>query len=179
MNERHVILLLQYLLLFLGFNSCKQNIDHKQLYITELMMDQILLSSQVYNSFSLPDSFKKNVFLYRYSEDICEVCIFEDLENLKILQKKIGKDRIFVLSAFSNYRQNKVRKHYELRDFNNYNISSDSLVVPVHKTEGSKPYFAIMNSDGKLEMVFFPKKGYSSNTREYFKEVEKRLQLNN
>jgi hypothetical protein len=32
-----------------------------------------------------------------------------------------------------------------------------------------------MNCDGKLEMVFFPKRGHSTITQAYFAEVEKRL----
>jgi len=130
-----------------------------------MMIRQILLSSSVYNShFSLPDSIEKPVLVYRYSDNMCEGCIFEDLENLKIFQNKIGKNRILILPAYN--RQNLARLLYELADFNYKNITVESLSVL------SQQYFAVINNNDKVEMVFFPMMGYSSITQAYFNEVE-------
>jgi hypothetical protein len=106
---------------------------------------------------------------------MCEGCIFEDLENLKVLQKQIGKDRILVLPSFSNNSRNRARLLYELADFNYRVISLTSLVIPTLEARGPLPYFAVINSQGNVEMVFFPRLGYSTFTQAYFKEVEKRL----
>ncbi len=131
----------------------------------------------VYNShFYLPESYEKPKLIYRYSDFMCGGCIFEDLENLKDFQKKIGKDHILVFPDFNNNRRNLVRHRYELAAFNYHVLSADSLVIPMYETDGARQYFAVVDCDGKLEMVFFPKRGHSAITLAYFKEVEKRLQ---
>ena len=95
-----------------------------------------------------------------------------------IFKKKIGKDRILVLPYFPEDRSSRARLNTELGDFNYQNISTDLLTIPVHEIDGAKSYFAIMDGDGKLEMIFFPQKEHSAITQAYFKEVEKRLQKN-
>ena len=176
MSASRIIILLQYSLIFLAFNCCKQNANHKQLHITEIIIEQIILSSIVHNSlFSIPDSIELPILIYRYSDDMCAGCIFEDLENLKTFQNKIGKDRILVLPAFDNNARNRARMLYELVDFNYRNFPLSSMVIPILDTMESQQYFAVINSNGEIDMVFFPKMGYSAITKAYFEKVEERI----
>jgi len=164
------------LIILLIISGCKQNTVYIRTHNTDMLIEQIVLSSVVYNThYSLPDSIEPPILIYRYSDLMCEGCVFEDLENLKDFQKEIGKDRILVLADFNNFRINMVRHRYELESFNYRILPTKSLIIPVNETEGLKPYFALLNSDFKLEMVFFPKKGFNEITQAYLKEVEKRL----
>ena len=106
---------------------------------------------------------------------MCFSCIMEDLMVLRDFQKQIGKDRVLVLPAYPDDRGSKARLNTELADFNFHNISTDSLTIPIRENEGAKSYFALMNSDGKLEMVYFPVRGHPTITQAYFEKVEKRL----
>lgn len=164
---------------FMFLNGCRKNESHKETNIditSERLLEQVFLSSKIYNTpFYVPENYEAPKLIYRYSDSMCEGCVFEDLENLKDFQGKIGKDHILVFPAFNNDRRNLVRHRYELAVFNYRVLSTDSLIIPVHEIEGYRQYFAVMNCDGKLEMVFFPKRGHSTITQAYFAEVEKRL----
>lgn len=157
------------------FTGCKESVKTKQ-FAPKFLMEQVLLSSEVYHSsvcsLGLYDA---PILVYRYSGNMCHSCIIENLMELRDFQERTGKDHILVLPAFPEDRGGKARLNTELADFNYLNISPDSLALPIHEIEGAKPYFAVLNSDGKLEMVFFPQAGRPEITQAYFREVEKRI----
>ena len=161
------------------FVGCKKPAHTSQIieYAPEIVMEQINFSSDVYHSSIDMLWFQKlPIIIYRYSWNMCNSCIIDDLMELRDFQKRIGKDHILVLPAYPDERKSKARLNNELADFSYQNISIDLLIIPIHETEGTKPYFAMVNNVGKLEMVFFPKRSHTVITQAYFKEVEKRLQ---
>jgi peroxiredoxin len=160
------------------FSGCRQIVRQERIitYAPEIMMEQIILSSHIYhastNKLQLSD---KPTLIYRYSGAMCQTCVYEDIFELRDFQEKTGKENILVLPAFPDNRDNRVRLSHELADFNYRNIPADSLIIPVQEPEGAKRYFAVIGEDGKIEMVFFPKKGHPAVTRSYFAAVEERL----
>ena len=158
--------------------ACKEKPVRIISYMPEIVLEQVIMSSKVYCSPDFNLKLPNNLTLvYRYSNHICQTCIVEDLMELRDFQQKIGKEKILVLPAFPEDRNSKIKLNNELSGFNYQNISIDSLILPRHETEGEKRYFAVLDNEGKMEMVFFPKNGFPNITRAYFKEVEKRMQL--
>jgi len=111
------------------------------------------------------------VLIYRYSSSGCSPCYMDDLSELKEFRKAIGKDITLVLPAYpTNDRNSRIRMANETMGFKYRNIPADSLLIPVHNGV-EKRYFAIIDSKGQINMVFFPVRGRPYLTRQYFREV--------
>jgi len=111
------------------------------------------------------------LFIYRYYPSGCSPCYLDDLSELKLFQKTIGRDVVLALPAYANNdRNSRVRMVNEISDFRYRNIPADSLSFPIHNGE-EKRYFAVIDKQGRIGMVFFPVKGRQDLTRRYFKEV--------
>jgi hypothetical protein len=146
--------------------------------LPEMYLEQVLLASNVYNSFisnRLEFNSKLPILIYRYSYDMCQACVYKDLEMLNSFQGRIGKENILVLPSFPENRSYMIQLKNDLASFNYKNMPVDSLSIPTDEIEGSKRYFALINNEGNIEMVFFPRKGQNQRTRIYFNEIEKRL----
>jgi hypothetical protein len=143
----------------------------------EETIDRINMTSIVYNKFkhNVIINEKYPVLIYRYSNAMCQSCIFEDIIELKNFQKTIGKDNILVLPDYPKDRGSIIQLKNELADFRYKNIPSDSLIIPVNNIEGYQRYFAVVNKYGNIEMVFFPKRNCPELTKMYFTEIAKRL----
>jgi len=74
---------LKCILILLTLNSCKRSENFGLTNTTDcLLMEQIVLSSIVYNSlYSISDTIKTPMLIYRYSDSMCKGCVFEDLEK--------------------------------------------------------------------------------------------------
>lgn len=101
---------------------------------------------------------QRESIVYRFSEYMCDECIFQDLVELHNVQEKMGKERIWVLCDFQDNRLNNSLFKNRLHDFNYLNIPSDSLPFPLDKNSNEKRYFAITNSEGNIKEIFYPQK---------------------
>lgn len=114
------------------------------------------------NTQSLPwDSIKfpqNNSLIYRFSEHMCDECIFQDLAELRKIQEKIGKEQVWVLCDFENNRINHSLFKNKLHDFNYMNIPSDSLSFPLDQNLNEKRFFATINAEGHITTLFYPQK---------------------
>jgi hypothetical protein len=114
------------------------------------------------------------VLVYRYSPNMCNSCYQEDLIDLKEFKEAVGRDIALVLPAyFSNDRRNRALLHSETAGFRFRNIPADSLALPASASEGEKRYFAVIDAQGRVGMVFFPTRGRSDLTRRYFNEISR------
>ncbi len=112
------------------------------------------------------------VLIYRYSQNTCAPCFLEDLSDLGEFCKTIGRDNVMVLPAYpSNDRNSRMKMNSEINGLEYRNIPADSLALPIHKSEGEKRYFAVLDAQGRVGMVFFPVKGRQDLTRRYFREI--------
>jgi len=65
-------------------------------------------------------------------------------------------------------------------NFNYRNLPKDSLCIPTSEQDSiEKRYFALINGDDEIEMIFFPRKDHQELTRLYFTEISKRLGIKN
>lgn len=118
------------------------------------------------------------LFIYRYSEHMCNSCIIEDLEELKLFQMKLGSQRIFVLPAYKKNKYNDIILSNALNDFNYVNTSSEILKIPINSNSIMSRYFGVINLQGELGMIYFPVLGCQSETKQYFAMVKEFIEMN-
>lgn len=88
---------------------------------------------------------------------MCRTCYQEDLSELSKFQQKVGRDRILVTPAFEDNRNDIIQLRNELKNFNYVNIPLDSMFTPINQLNGvTHRYFAIVNNNRQIELVFFP-----------------------
>ena len=119
---------------------------------------------------------RKNILLFRYVKTTCSTCNEIFLNEILDFQEKIGKDNVLIFSAYPDDRGSRIQLSNELAKFNYRNISTDSLVIPVYRGE-PKSYFAWINDEGEIEMVFVPDRNNVQYTRQYFLEIKRMLQM--
>ena len=150
------------------------------------IIDELKLHSLIYNFYiSNKESIKEiignktSILIYRYSKSMCRSCIHEDLHEIEILQEEIGKDKILLLPFYPDNREGKIELTNELVKFNYINIPHDSFIIPSQNGNYMQRYFALIDSDRNLTMVFFPRSGDSNLTKTYFSAVKKEIDKSN
>jgi hypothetical protein len=117
------------------------------------------------------------LLIYRYSKNICPDCITKDLDKLANIQSVIGKDKILVLPAFDDTRNDRVILSNELSQFNYKNIPNELLVIPYDSMFMIRPYFAVINQTENIEMIFFPQRNNQQLTDIYFSEIKRIIDI--
>jgi len=150
-----------------------------QLPQSSILMEHVAFTPQVYKAHGFyPEQLHNEaspIIVYRYSPAGCSPCYHEDLFELEEFGNTIGIDKILVLPSYSAYdRNSRIQISNEIREFNYRNIPPDSLAIPVSVREGEKRYFAVLDADGHVDMVFFPARGQQKLTRQYFQMVAAR-----
>jgi hypothetical protein len=120
---------------------------------------------------------KSPVLIYRYSKNVCPSCIIKDLDDLNNIQSITGKDKVLVLPAFDSTRNDRVIMANELSHFNYKNIPKELLVIPYDSMFMIRPYFAVINQTGNIEMIFFPQRDNRKLTDIYFSEIKKIIDM--
>jgi len=126
------------------------------------------------DSLHLPSG--KPLLIYRYSQFVCNACVFDDLKELEALLDDVGKERILILSAFPDNRENRLMLHNRLSKFNHINIPMDSFDIPSNCYDDyHTKFFAVLDPMGNIETVFFPQSGNLKLIRLFFDEIKERL----
>jgi len=117
---------------------------------------------------------KKNTFFFRYSNNSCSSCINDYLIEILTLQEEIGKEYVWIFPSYPDDRGSRIQLKNELAKYNYLNIPADSLLIPLFGGE-LKSYFAWINEDGEISMVFIPDRNNVHKTSRYFLEVKNML----
>ena len=182
MNSNKVLIFLYGLLFLLlvitivRFNRLKSaGIEDKDAE-NEIPATNILFESEVVGSYEkVKDLYgKKNILFFRYPQSSCSSCINSYLAEILAFQEEIGKDKIWIFPAFPDDRGSRIQLSNELAKCNYMNIPADSLLIPIYEGE-QKSYFAWIDNEGEIDMVFFPEKDKLHLIREYFLEVKKKI----
>jgi hypothetical protein len=169
------------------FNKYRKRIaddeESKSAVFDSIRIEYLKLYSPVYNYYSNNKASiretlgnKTSVLIYRFSKYTCDACLHEDLQEIELLQKEVGKDKILLLPAYPDTRIEKFVLLSVLERFNYMNIPLDSWTIPLYYEDGNKTlhrYFAVIDEGGNLTMVFFPRRGEINLIRRYFSEVKK------
>jgi len=117
---------------------------------------------------------KNNTLFFRYVNNTCSSCIDSQLTEILTLQEEIGKDYIWIFPAYPDDRNSKIQLSNELAKYNYMNIPASLLLIPIVNDE-PQSYFAYMNGEGEISMVFVPDRDKVQYTRQYLLEVKKLL----
>ena len=121
---------------------------------------------------------KKSTLVFRYSNNSCSSCIIYYLNEILALQEEIGKEHIWIYPAYPDDRSSRIQLSVELAKYNYRNIPADSLFIPTYEGE-QKSYFAWINNEGEIDMVFIPDIHNKPYTSRFFFEVKKMLGMVN
>ena len=140
-----------------------------------VLMNHIEYLPEVYRAHEKYSGLLQNdtcVLIYRYSSNMCTSCYLDDLMDLKDFFEGIEKNRVLILPAYPpNDRRGRMQINSETNGFRFRNITTDSLAFPISKSEGEKRYFAVVDTQGRIGMVFFPTSGRRDLTQRYFQEI--------
>lgn len=132
-----------------------------------------IVSKEQIHSFKLSET---NVLIYRFSEEMCDGCILQDLKELYNIQKNIGKNKVLVLPAYENTHYNTMLLKDKLSNFRFLNIPEDSLKFPINHTTGLyQRFFAYVNNKGEMTSFYFPSKNQQDMTRFYLSYLKEKI----
>jgi len=127
---------------------------------------------------NIPDSLYKQspLLIYRYSQYNCDACIQSELDVLSSVMKDIGKERILVLPAFEETRDNRIKLLSMLVKFNYRNIPMEDFNMPMDCTDmGPKRFFALITIERNIDMIFFPESFTLDLTKQYITEIKRKM----
>ena len=142
----------------------------------ELFMTNVQCIPDIIKSFeSAKNTYpEKNILFVRYSKSSCTPCNDSFLTELLLFQEEIGKENVWIFPAYPDNRNARIQLEADLAKFNYRNIPRDSLLIPFYGGE-EKSYFAWIDKEGEIGMVFLPDKDNAAQTRQYFQEIKKLL----
>ena len=159
----------------------EESVKIRESAVSSMLIENVQLSPVVALSYNtLKIAINKNdstpTLIYRFPQHMCESCLHEDLSELLNFQRQNSKAAIHILPAYSNDRNSQIMLKNLLHNFDFQILPADSLCVPISEQDGTeKRYFAIISSDKKIDMIFFPQRHHQEFTRRYFLEVKKML----
>jgi hypothetical protein len=178
-----LLLLPFYLSKINELSNCFEKISDLEYQITAsdyyqidyLKMHASISRSYYNNSFLIKDVLgdKSDMLVYRFSKNICESCLHDDLKEMEILQQEIGKDRLLLLPSYPNDRNGKIELSNLLSKFSYINLPMDFLIIPSQEGDFQQRYFALIDKDRNLTMVYFPRNENKGLTQIYLSEVKK------
>jgi len=139
----------------------------------DVLITNVIYTLEIVRSYESVKEFycKNNILFFRYAHNTCSNCIFNYLVETLALQEEIGKEHVWIFPAYPEDRSSRLQLNSELSKFNFRNIPTDSLFVPTYNGE-QKPYFGLLNKEGKIEMVFIPDINNKLYTQKFFREVK-------
>lgn len=145
----------------------------------ELLMTNIRCVPKIVRSYEkVKDVYGgKNILFFRYVNNACSSCLNGYLTEILALQEEIGKKHIWIFPAYPDDRSSRIQLSNELAKYNYRNIPCDSLLIPIYEGE-EKSYFAWINNEREIEMVFIPDKNKFQDTRNYLLEMKQIIQRN-
>ena len=143
----------------------------------EALLLNICLTPEIVRSYEkVKDVYgQKNTMVFRFVSSSCNSCLDSQLNALLTFQEEIGKAHIWVFPAYPDDRNSMIRLSAELAKFKYRNIPADSLLIPTYEGE-LRSYFAWIDSNGDMAMVFVPDRSNVRYTRQFFLEVKRRIE---
>ncbi|WP_455673576.1 hypothetical protein [Phocaeicola sp.] len=112
--------------------------------------------------------YRPNTLVYRYCDETCEKCVYEDLQAIYKLQKKIGKEKILIIPSFPDNRNSNIRLKQELVNFT-FNNMTDKQDMPINEETGlHNRYFIYWGNNKSDFLIFFPTKLQKGLTQLFF-----------
>lgn len=170
------IILMVVMILSIYLNrSMSKSID-KKVSIDDILLINISCMPEIIRNYRMINNFSpiKNTLFFRYHGSSCSSCTIDYLSDILDFQEIIGKDRVWIFPAAPNDRLSRIKLNNELAKYNYLNIPIDSLYIPTYNGE-QKSYFAWINGDGDIDMVFIPDVNNRLLLHKFFLEVIRKI----
>lgn len=142
----------------LSQNKNELHIDRfrKQLHSDGCQIENLQLVNSNYDSVHLSNLLTSKKLIYRYPEKSCSACTQIDIERIKEISKKIGKEEILIISNFNELRSftefNKTMSLYAQC----YNYQYDfGLAVESNTDFRVDPFFFVLDKDLTTMLLFY------------------------
>lgn len=116
-----------------------------------------------------------NALIYCFTDDMCDECIRQDLQELYQYQLIVGKEKLLVLPVCENDVLRSAAWEGPLRSFNYKNVPDTFSVSCDKNSRILKRYIAYIGDDGKVKTLFFPEKNEQTLTQMYLQSVIQRF----
>ena len=155
------------------------DLESYEFMVGEALMTHVQCVPEIIRSYEKVKEYYdySNILIFRYIQNTCNTCLDSQLNELLTFQEEIGKEHVWVFPSYPDDRNSLVRLRAELGKFNFRNIPTELLLIPIYNGE-PKSYFAWINGDGDIQMVYVPDRSNVHHTRRYFEEVKRILDNN-
>lgn len=116
---------------------------------------------------------KQPKLVFRYSELNCQQCVDTVFKRLKQLAEEVGKEKILILSSYSNHRDLLLFKRINQIDLEVYNLNETKLDISVE--EVNIPYMFLLDNDFRAKFVFIPEKTMPQLTDNYLLLIKNKM----
>ncbi len=140
-----------------------------KIYIGNLLVYSKDFSKKV----NIKDLLRKKTLVYKFSPNSCFTCVKSDLQLIKKLSKVIDKNKILILTEYSNYREYKSFINIFQPNINCLNLTT-SINLPINSDDNSIPYYFVINENYFTEFVHARKEQDSLGCA-YFNTVKRYL----
>ena len=142
----------------------------------EVLMENVRFAPEIVRSYETVKEVYglRNILFFRYDKQACKSCIEVYLSELFALQEEIGKEHVWIFPAFPDDRGSGIQLSNELAKYNYRNIPTDSLIIPTIESE-KRSYFAWLNSEGEIDMIFIPDFQKKQYNLKFYQEVTKKV----
>nr|WP_294870379.1 hypothetical protein [uncultured Pedobacter sp.] len=194
-----VLLFILFLLITNGFLirrifiDKKNDVEVKGTLLEKAYRERLLYQVEYCNSFKLPTfilakdinnkilrfdsslNYKGKLF-FRVSERNCDLCVSKEFIHLKLLEEKIGSDRIIIMASYSGPNDLRILK-------NRYNINFKIINIPFgaldnkYTEDQDFPYFFTINDKNVANNIFVPDKSLPQLTKDYLNFFSKKEQM--
>ena len=158
-----------------------ERVEFNGLSFNSLLLKQIIDGEYVLESFyssqakvmSLIENEDSITLIYRYSEYMCNSCIYEELKILNVFQLENENIDVYVLVDYIDNRENYIRFKNELKKFKYFRLCKWLLPLPtIESINEARRYFAVIQN-GRISYVYFPSGDNIDLTSKYLKFISK------
>jgi hypothetical protein len=113
---------------------------------------------------------EKPKLIFKYSALNCNDCVDEQIVLLKKAAKKIGSENIVIITDYGTPRELTQFIRMNQISFKIYNLRNLKLTT----IDNNLPYYFILDESYSLKLLFFPLKGDTLITQQYFNKINEK-----
>ena len=129
----------------------------------------ILLEPATGNNIKLSDLISGPKLILRYSELNCDVCVNQEVKNLKNLEKEIGRENIIIIASYNDPKHLNLFRRINQVEAEIYNIGEGKLNIPLETANA--PFLFVLDPSLITKTVFMPSKEIPEMSETYYKLI--------
>ena len=111
--------------------------------------------------------------VFRYTENMCQLCVDQEIDFLKELSLEIGPENIVVLASYRNLKFLKNAKAFSDYHIKPFNIKPNAMANMLEKVDN--PYLFVTDESLEMKMIYVPEKNIPSMSQKYYEIIKKKV----